>query len=633
MLSKDRRSSYNIGVRAGYFAYSNQLVDLIDGLSNYSNIHVFLLATQEEVLDNYNWHENVFKEHEVMLIDSASAKENLKTLDFFFAHEADHELFGYIPRSVIKVGLPHGVDIPFEQTMLNYGGGYCFDYIISSIDRPKLGNLFLSNKFPEDLRNHSRSYVCDFPFGNMKLDKFISKVIDSSDDKRRIIYHVSYFDCEESWVPGIIIKVLKIILERFVEVELVFRVHLLDRKSKIVKEAVEYGRQYNNFIYSTSESYLDDYAAGAVMICHRPYHMHLFNLATGGKSIICTPDGLDVEVINTEQMYSCEISNLINTVAYELKRNSVVDVNKIKEQCLIAKINNPGESISHLVDSLDNMIYDNKIENAFYYQLNDEGLDGHNLFSIYDLTIINILSRRGSNPFFRALSDKIPNFGLAHLLKAESHACTSLMYYYFYQKSLLFYEDACEKIEKNTESRFVLHLWEQTTGRRICDYLKDKEFNSGDNLSIRERRVLNKIVNIEEVDVSLPSFFSFFDLKNREWIEYSGDIDLYGCGNIANDIYSIIDSGKLDVNICQVYVSDEDKVGTQFQGYQIESRTSLYSQMKYTPIVIASLYYLIDIYIDLLNNVENDRPIYAVCFDHLTKKLVDALIADWQEIE
>ena len=265
---------------------------------------------------------------------------------------------------LIKVGLPHGVDIPLKKTLTEYGGCLEFDYVLSARAQPQMPANSFVNRYPTTLRQHSRPYVAEIPFGFVKYDHFFRRRHSCANADTAIIYHVSNLALELPWVQHQLSQTIGLILKQFAGYKLVFRPFPADISHPAVVACRQTFAGHPRFIFSDTPSYVEDYCTGALMICHRVYQAHLFTLVTGRPQIVYQP----AEPRDTDAAIATNAEQLIALVQAELDKIRV-------EPAGIAVDNpvfHPGCSVRYLLDNLHFILHDQRHPEWHYFELDCE---------------------------------------------------------------------------------------------------------------------------------------------------------------------------------------------------------------------------------------------------------------------
>ena len=550
---------------------------------------------------------------EVFLFGDAE-KYKLNFFDVLIFSESNFSVYEDYPDSIVKIGLPHGVDIPILKTIEVCGAGYCFDYILSITRQPVYSPEYFFDRFPIELRHHSRPYLAEIPFGFPKLDRFIQRVDSLPKNKRQsIIYHLSYLSIEEDWVCDEVLPTLRMLLESFSNRKIVFRPYHLDREHELIKECVRLGRRYSNFFYSTDDSYINDYSSGLVMLCHRRYQQHLFGLATGGSTVLCTPYSDTDNSGGYEGLFTCSPNKLVDCINHALSEAENVTKADRDKRCFNAGIHHPGESIKYLLSKLDDIFQNNEQPDWNYYYLNPNPT--HNLNREICL---NLLSVKRANLFFvslSGLSDDIRSFAL--LCCADSFARANFLHFYYYRYSLNFLSKMLVENDISDELNCLVNKWWFSSGLNVLGFLEEESRSNGVGLLESKNDLIKNFFNekVPEIDHAFKG--RFFNLSKLEVCEKIPPVIIYGAGKVAEDLFS-----SFALKVLAVVDSDINKKGYRLHGYSIESLEYIESMAAKNDVLICSYAFVEDIYKSLLKHSDHIGDIYAIVYDDVISSLL-----------
>ncbi|MAI66144.1 MAG: hypothetical protein CL600_14980 [Alteromonas sp.] len=463
--SSSNDTRHKIGVLLTYSAISNHLIFLIQSLESYKQVECSAVISQEDMDKHGEWlADNAQGLHKFVF--SKKANDALSYFDALILPESNVTSYHFIPSDVIRIGLPHGTDVAVYATLFNYGGGFCFDYILSSIEQPLLPESVYKNTFPKLLRTQQSSSVTLVPFGSPKLDVFVNTVFNNkADSKTSIIYHLSLLSIEESWVEERMLEVLGKLLISFPDRVVIYRVHHLDRENPTVKACLEMASRYNNFHFSTDDSYVDDYSHGAMMVLHREYESHLFELATGAPTLLVTNlSQPKLKFAHSERYFSAPVDQFINVALKVIEMPFDRTRRYVEKYCREKGIFNTGRSIASLVQSLPTIISRKKDDSWVSYHLDDcsnEDIDTK-------LTQL-LLSKRTFGHYAFAYANYANYSPISLLLLAEHFVRHSSIESYFYPHALRCFRQVLCHSEYPKISRLA-ELWWSCKGREVLLY-------------------------------------------------------------------------------------------------------------------------------------------------------------------
>lgn len=583
-MSPNYNTKYRIGIRLCFSAAANQVLDFLSQLQHVTEVQACALVTQAEYKQAQDWYAEHFID--LPLIVFSAREPALVNFDCFICPESNHWLYNDLPSEIIRIGLPHGADIPLEKTVEIYGGGYCFDYVLAPVKRPPLDELRFVNHFHSLLRNHHSKFICEIPFGVPKLDALIRAVEAHRYKPRSIIYHLSLLSLEPEWVSQLLLPTLQTLLERFPSTRVVFRPHHLDRQHPLIFEAKSFGDRFENFFFSDDDSYITDYACGGVMICHREYQHHLFPMATGKPMLRVSPDGMSA----TGYGHGLEVSwrDLVSKVADAL--NNQMDCGNN-----VAQVYNPGRAVSCFVARLPAILSHQPMADCRYYPLETPLSDAAIPLTVLDI-VLALLRGQIANLFFVALAERFPNWQLAQLMEVESFCRpTALAAYY-------------------------LPIAEQRLQGKVLSVLGDKSvFNTW-------WRYRHELFSVSPAPVSPESIdtLTLFSLSQLKFVEPENGLVLYGSGVVAQ---RVIDAFGAQVGMINAVVdSHPGRWGEILAGHLIVAPEDALADA--SQIVICSNSSVKEIMNQILHShyISDTVDILAVCPDAATAILLTGVI-------
>lgn len=265
--------------------YNQQQIELLQALREDSRYNcVVLLAVSPYPTSIFNVDPIWFGDTTVFIPDLALI-ERLDFLNVVIAIDFCAAEPIKFPKATKRILQPHGLDIKFQYSVEFYGAGLLFDYVLApSFSKDIFPEDYLTryyNVFPKCLVDHDSKELRFIATGSLKLDAFIQEAEKVS--KQDIIYNISYWGLESKFVHDNLSKTIKSILREFPDRRLVFRCY--PGQIDLLEPYITEFRTQPNFYVSTADSYIRDYAAGAVLIYHRGSSAELFALATGSPII------------------------------------------------------------------------------------------------------------------------------------------------------------------------------------------------------------------------------------------------------------------------------------------------------------------------------------------------------------
>lgn len=570
-----------------YSPIANQLVQYIEELNEYSSIECVGVVLADEMNNHQAWFEDNYPDVP-FLCCSKEESEQLSILDAIIIPESNRSIYEYIPSSITKIGLPHGTDIPIEATLCLYGGGFYFDYILSARKQPDVKLEKYSNNFPAPMRLHKLPFVCQLPFGFPKLDKFFNVVTKNKKIKKSIIYHISLLSIEEGWVAEYLFETLKTLLNEFPDHKIVFRVHHFNIDDPKVVRCIDMGNSYPNFYYSDADSYIDDYADGAVMVTHREYYNHLFDLATGCPTVLYKKnDYYIMQYEHNERYFSANKSNFVAVLNLTLNVDFDTSIEARKQRCLDAGIYNPGGSLDYFVSNLKHIVNGETLPEWTVNHLNKGSLEEIN-FKLRQI----IVSNRPFGPFAMANAVMMNYSALSLLLLAESFLRQPGLKSYYYLFGLQYFYQLIHHDDFNTVLMEAEYWW-TTKGMPALEFcfeaMRNGEISPMSDLSWLREHYQVSTKSTDKMKVEAIDEFKFINLYNDSYIK-DNEIVLYGAGEFCERIImwnkrvkifkpiAIIDGDKSKQNtvFCDIPVIPPSQLNEYFQDIVICSQGSFF---------------------------------------------------------
>ncbi len=620
------RPRARIGIRLPHNAVSNQFTLLLRGLADHhEKIEAFAITKLREFEENRAWYEQAL-DGQRLIHYSDLEHDLLSCLDAVILPESNHDIYGEFPEDVIKIGLPHGVDIPLRNTVIGYGGGYCFDYILGIRQETRPDRTRFEGLFPRALRNHALDSICEIPFGFPKLDEFIREVTAQEQRQpRAIVYHLSSLALENPGSLKLIEPTLKRLLDNFPAHRIVFRPIMSDRDHAIVVACRELGSSYGNFHFSDADSYIPDYAAATAMVCHRAYRLHLFGLATGRPTFLCHPEG-EPAVSDDPTVVVCPESRLIDELrAYVDRTPSVVPVSERMDHCRKAGIHNPGASIAYLASAIDDILRGKARPDWRRHRLDPEV---HPDPALKTHLAVQLASARPANMAFLALAAKQPENPEALLFIADSYARADFMPSYYYPMALHHFRTLADRKDLSSFLKNRMARWWEYRGRHILDDMLRVSKSSGialpgEILSLQKDWSHTNHPDDDEArdETAFIKFETLVDLRTPKLVHHAGPLVLYGARNLARDFLTHKHAGNR--NILAIADPDPRMQGQNLAGHAIQAPDTLPEND--APILICSYDYLPDAFRDIRQSLGPDRTMYAICKDRMIADLLPLL--------
>lgn len=571
LLQKEECSRLTIGLYIPYSATANQMITFAQELNTYSEVTCIAIALNEELELNTAWYDDKASKIAFIFCNEEECAQ-LDILDAIIIGESNKSIYEFIPSSIIKIGLPHGTDVPIASTICRYGGGFYFDYILSAMKQPHLKKDMYANKFPAAMRVHQKKFVCEIPFGSPKLDKFFNYVTHKKTNIKAIVYHISLLSVEEAWVGSFLFDTIKVLLTEFPEHRIIFRVHHRDQFDAVIKKCVNFFNSYSNFFYSDADSYIEDYAEASLMITHREYYNHLFDLATGCPTILYKVDSnYSLHYEHDERYFVADKTNFVSVINEALNSHFDTSLKSRKERCIRAGIYNPGTSINSFIENIDHIVNGDVLSEWNAYQLNKGSLKG-----IYSQLRQLIISTKPFDIFAMAYSHMMHYSAISLLLLAESHIRNKAIKKHYYPLGLnAFYQLVHHKDfhQLSIEAEYWWELKGRTALVLCIEAIELGEIKPTPELIWLKENYQASIENNEKINGFIFEEFKFINLDDGSSMK-SKDVILYGAGIFAKNILTWNQKTKV-INPIGIIDGDVSKQGTLFSGVPVISPIEL----------------------------------------------------------
>lgn len=606
-LSKESKL---VGFRLYPASYTHKLIELVHALKEYSSTHgiiAFVIIAKEEFLSNPTWYIDNLYDCNVFLCHG----RDFSKLDFLSSVVIQEHYMCYsffLPKSIRKIGISHGVDVDVNVSLYEFGGAYEFDtLLIGSKRQSEFERKKYLNVYTKEVMKHTSDSVKLIPFGVPKLDRFINKATNNPKD---IIYHISHLSVEEEWVLSSIESTILYILDTFPNNRLVFRPYPDDIYHPALQKISKLHSNNKNFIYSVAPDYVDDYINAAVMITHYEYREHIF-MASGGVNIIYSPFN---RTKNTHIDARDKKRTIIASTTCELKSGieyaiaNSMSLTK-SERILFSESHgyyNVGSSISTLADILSG--------------------ESVNVIDSYPLENIDLISPQILLRYF-SLNNKIPFHKLMLLLINKN---------YDDHRYLIFLAEACRRAPEFAEEYWQLGL------SAVCDflykindsidcdkltYLLDMWWNDAGE-EFFSRSIAAFLGKGGETTEQVETVFSVMTSRMKQFnpimhCDYSienvddghslkrGRVCLFGSGEISKKFIKWNREHNNDFLIDYVFDSSPERIGKHIGNHQIMPTNAIDLNSSMDSIIICSYYSMLDIYIHLRKECNFKGGVYV----------------------
>ncbi|GHG69270.1 hypothetical protein GCM10010919_19090 [Alishewanella longhuensis] len=515
------------------------------------------------------------------LLQQHSALQGNCALDMLFIQESYFAPELTLPKNLVRVGLPHGTDIPIKKTLTTYGGILEFDYVLAISSYPAMDDQAFYHEYPLPLRSHQRPYCCVIPFGMPKFDRFLRQCrLAGKPDS--IIFHLSNLRIERPDVVALSAHLLPLILQAFPHYRVIFRPFPADLAHPDVRALIDIGQGFDNFIVSDSPSYINDYARGSVMLCFRDYSEHLFAQATGRPVLLVDE----------------ESDQLLTKIELALSDKSL-NTNK-------PRVFNPGNSVGYLLSQLDFMLTAKTHPEWQYFQLSMKDSEA-------DIAVLIQRHLSGSSPFHKlalAALTKFPDqfrYVLAvvvSLSRAPLLANQQLAQLYW-QKAVDVLTSwlAIRQIDKPQLTLLACYLAQanQACQRYLCYPKQCSEAYRA--FSLRLARALKTVKPLTVMSRN------FRHAQSSTTLLSGGDVQLYGAGELGQR-YALNSRFREIFNIVNWVDQSERMQGQRLADVTISAPSTL-SQFN-APVLVCSVAYAEEIYCYLTTQLGLQHDIYFV---------------------
>lgn len=601
-----------IAIRVGYGPTNHHFLILLDALNRFPHIEAYAVLPAKEFHGAHEWFTKRFSERPLITYEDQET-DRLSWFDMVMLPESSYDTYSEFPKELVKIGLPHGVDIPFRKTMMIYGGGSIFDYILS----PKKESDAVETSEYEDLhhpsfRNHSRGHVCQIPFGFPKLDEFMEAAErNNRDHMSSIAYHIALLSIEEEKSLKIIEPTLLTLLEKFPEKRIVFRPYKYDHDHKIIRRCLEIGKNHPNFYLSTAESYTEDYSTAIAMVCHRRYSEHLFSLATGRPIFLCYPDN-EPTISDDPAVVSCGLSELVNQIRTHATSGRGTST-EIIEHCTRLGFHNPGQSVEYFARNIQYIVHDRPHPDWKYFTLDSEKepVDER----IY--SAIHVISGEPSNIYLKFIYDKHPSHHEFLLFLADSYSRMQVLVDYYSKLSLKCYQKLVSIQGISPKLEAIATRWWSEKGPTLLR-------NVFDNENIELKNPLNALDAIDEKFIrTLPDpvnhgawhpnpfreYETLIDLDTLQTVQAPINLAVYGGRRLAE---RYCDHGQNASYIEMIVDPDVSFNNRKIGSHLVQSTDKLLTTE--APVLISSYSHLFASFVELKARLPG-RQLFAICRD------------------
>ena len=588
-----------------YFCFSatcNQLTHIGEGFSEVSEYSFIALVDLEHLTEKKIKRYKDFSQFNYLALPSVLFHRHLSCLNAVFLPESNTQCQWHFPRHVIRIGCPHGLDIPLIDTIERYGGNLLYDYILSSTPKGHRYSTPASLNIPDVLRDNSNDKLCAIPLGFPKLDTFVKRVEEVHATK--LVYHLSNWQLESKEVRDNVGKMLEALLRRFPNVKLVLRPFPEDLEQKSLKEQIHSLTASDRFSISQTSSYIDDYVGASLLITHRQQTGQMYTYATG-RPIFCLDYAADDEV--SETPFGILISN-IDSLCEQIEHYlSAPNLMRKRLEQLHANVTfNTGSSMQYLIKSMPTILKNEKHPDWLYLDLYHPDKSKENQYQ-QTLTCLTYLYRqpKAFNQVSEAAISAFPIDPSVLFFAAESQSRTpdplQHTYYFFCHYKALEYMNQAQKnlTSGNDKLNVAIINWMSHKGQYLAQNLLwqyqndtldfhhniDSLFSEiSQNNSQLPPFSARKISPIEK-QLAFQSTFNFDMLATDRKLKSVKEVALYCAGQVAA-CFIHLNQKYNRFNIVAIYDSDPNKHNEVLLGHKIQDKSNL--KKIDCPIVICS---------------------------------------------
>lgn len=607
-----------------YFCFSvtcNQLTHIGEGFRNHTANRFIAIADLSQMTKKTIKRKKDFEPFIYLALPEMCYHSYLGLFKAVFLPESNHIVNWFFPKHVIRIGCPHGLDIPISDTIGRYGGALVYDYILSPTQIGERDKVNLKVKLPACLNQRATESLGIIPMGFPKLDTFIKRTTPTS-EKIKIVYHLSNWLLESKASRDNVGLVLANLVNKFTSAEIIFRPFPGDLcRSELSQQIMSFTHSSKVFI-SEGTSYIDDYADATLLITHRVHTGQMFTYATGRPIFCLDYNALDSHtmfplglIVNSQDELLQKISDYLNKPDYFSKR---IELHRQ------ATLLHPGNSMQYLIENLPYILDDKHHPSWEYLEVFNKKSEH---ISEY-LQIIRLLEdfHLKSPPFNHIVEAALllfPDDPVILYFAAESQSRTPdpFQHNYYFLNRYKALEHACkallniEQYQHDFSSRianWILHKglyiahtikYQKDIGK--LDFQHDFDALYARLLSASSSAKTFEFFSSDLAESRLKATFTFdFELlASAPELKHIAELYLYGTGQVAEDFIYLNNKFKR-FTIKALFDSNLQKQGQKLLGYDILSNKAL-PLIKH-PIVICSIAFEKEISLMLRNTLADN---------------------------
>jgi hypothetical protein len=279
-----------------------------------------------------------------------------------------------IPESIPRIIQPHGLDVLSDTSIKNYGGATIGNYVLAPMQEGQKDEKLYLDHFPRKMIEHKFDFTCVIPCGFPKLDEFIEKCQNNEEIKPKIVLHFTHTSFQSQEACQDIGKTLKLLLDNFLEHEIVFRPFPTELNEPLVINAWESVKNNPRAFLSTNSSYIDDYSGADFLVTHRIETGQTFAYATGNPIIHFPIEENSSKAVEHPRGY------LVYTHEQLIQTGMDILANKDKARNRIIKYRNkllcnPGGAVDYIIENLEYVIQSKRHPDWQYFTLFDKSVE------------------------------------------------------------------------------------------------------------------------------------------------------------------------------------------------------------------------------------------------------------------
>lgn len=342
-------------------ATCNQMRVIADGLqasNRYQHIAcVWLSEIAPECAEFTQDFHNLF----FLALPRIEHSSSLLFLQAVFLSELNQYCHWQFSPEVIRIGCPHGADVPLLDSLIKYGGIFHYDFLLQAkpaqISEQQLSRYLVSTK-----GSHQLTLL---PFGIPKIDVLYHQATRTVPDKI-IAIHLSNWQLETGAARSQVQPLIKALLTHFSDYRILIRPFPGDIRQQSLLSQLKPFQNNSQVEVDKNASYLTLYSKVSLLITQRLETGHNFSFATF-RPIIAL---IEQEKAVVKQPLGYSVNNIESVIS---QAKHCLD-NEKKERVRISNhaqntIYNLGSSLAFLTENLDEMLESKKPSQQRYQSL------------------------------------------------------------------------------------------------------------------------------------------------------------------------------------------------------------------------------------------------------------------------